>query len=163
MNTTADATVDEYRRHLGELYEQARGWLSEAGLDCEEKSMALHEERSGQYDAPRLLIRQLDGEPLAELRPIGADILGAEGRVDLHGPLDSRPILYLLTGGPTLHPSSSTESGEKPQEHTRPLFRGIDHEGWYALADREHKSVRTLNRETFLELLEKAVDYGERK
>lgn len=163
MSTTVDASVDEYRRHLGELYEQIRDWLREAGFACEEVRVAVHEERSGQYDAPGLIVRRLDGEELAELAPIGADILGAEGRVDLRGALDSRPILYLLTVGPTLPTSRSTSSGDKLEEHARPLFRGIDHEGWYTLADEEPKSVRALYRETFLDLLKKVADDDERK
>ncbi len=162
MSTTAEVVVDEYRRHLEELYEQVRKWLDEAGLVCEEQNMSIHEERSGQYQAPELRI--LNGNKLlVELIPIGADIIGAEGRVDLRGHLDTRPILYLLPDGPVLHTSISIGSEEVLEKQNRPLFKGIDHEGWYALADRDPKSVRTLDREIFFALLKQVADYGERE
>lgn len=156
MNATVDATVDEYRQRLGELYEQVRGWLREAELGCKEQAVLLHEEQNGQYEAPGLLIHDPDGGKLAELVPIGADILGAEGRVDLHGPLDTRPILYLLTPGPA-------DSGEMLEKHARPLFTGVGREGWYTFGDREPASVRILDRDGFADLLKKVSDYGERE
>jgi hypothetical protein len=159
MTTPVAESVEEYLRHLEDLYNQIREWLREVGLAWEEKSVAIHEERSGQYAVPRLLIRRPDGEQVAELNPIGADIIGAEGRVDLRGPLDSRPILYLLKGGPTFKTAISTSSGEKQEEHVQPLFKGIDHEGWYTPEDRRPKSVQALERETFLDLLKQVADY----
>ena len=162
MTTPVEESVEEYLQRLEDLYSQIQEWLREAGLAWKKKSVAMHEERSGQYQASGLLLHS-GGAPLAEFIPIGADILGAEGRVDLHGPLDNCPIVYLLVGGPRLHTSLSTGSGERLEEHTHPLFTGINHEGWYALDDREPKAVRPLDHKVFLDLLGKVADYGEWK
>ena len=158
MSTLIIESVDEYLRHLEELYKQIQEWLHGEGLAWEEQKVVVNEERSGPYKASLLIIRQSDGEQMAKLKPIGAHIIGAKGRVDLSGALDSQPFLYLLTAGPTVEMSISTEPGGELEEHAPPLFRGIDREGWYALADREPKSVQRVNRETFLDLLEKVAD-----
>lgn len=77
----------------GQVEDYLRPFIDKGDVQLERSAIAMNEEWLGAYDAPRLLIRI--GAAVAELRPVGAIIFGADGRVDLRGPRDQLKLVLV--------------------------------------------------------------------
>jgi hypothetical protein len=150
-------TVERYIERLEKLYDDAEHWLRDAELSSERRLVAIDETVVGRYQAPQLRIRTAAGRKLAELEPVGAQVVGALGRVDLRGRFDSVPILYLLKGGPSVRTAVSG-SGTPTEERVTPLFRGVTRDGWY-IVELEHPGLaRPVDSDCFLDLIRRVAD-----
>ena len=158
METKVDQKKKDYLKWLNELYQDIKKWVKTRALVVKEKEVNLNEELLGQYKAPGLIIIDKKGEKIAELQPVGAQIIGANGRVDLIGKLDQMYLVYLEPSGPSL---SITEkvTNEKTQKPSRPLFRGVDNPGWYWIESARLGRARVATEELFLDLLTEVSDY----
>jgi hypothetical protein len=158
MEPQVDLKKQQYIRWINELYGQVKKWVETKNLVTKEKEVELNEELLGQYKAPGLLIEEKKGKKIAELKPVGAQIIGAEGRVDVVGKVDKMHLIYLEPPGPGL---STTEkvSGEEPQRPSRPLFRGVNRPGWYWIESARLGRAKPVTEEMFLDMLAEVSDY----
>jgi hypothetical protein len=124
-------------------------------MKMREKNVSVVELMSGEYQAPALEIYSNAGARLAELEPIGTWILGALGRVDLKGVNDTEGFLYFAEGDPHLAVTIASE-----EEHPAPVFRNIEHAGWYWIENVRLGRARRLDSEIFVDLLLEVSDYG---
>jgi hypothetical protein len=108
-----------------------------------------------------LTIDDAHGKQVAQLIPVGAWIIGAEGRVDLVGLLDKEILVYLKKGGPHLKVKESTEPSDA-REWSRPLFQGVDRPGWYWIEEKRLGRARLVTKQLFLDLLAEVSDHGVR-
>lgn len=93
---------------VGTVRNLLRPLASKGLVQFSDTTSPISEWHAGRYDAPGL-VAQLGGAKV-ELVPIGAEIAGAHGRVDLAGPQGQVPLLLLRGTSPQPGPSSSTSS-----------------------------------------------------
>jgi hypothetical protein len=152
MTADGESRVREYLAAVESLYVDVERWV--AGFAVVERRTTTLNEQAGRYDAVSLSIHPRSAEQTAavELRPIGASIIGARGRVDLIGRLGSRTFVYLPKGGPTFHSSVSSE-GKVLESRATPVLRGVDRDGWYWIEDARRGRALPVEETLFLELL----------
>ncbi len=89
------ARRDQWLRDIDDLYTQVRAWLAplenEGVVQYSTWSAPLQEDYIGSYQVDVLSL--LIGKQRVELRPKGTLIVGANGRVDVHGQRAVRTIL----------------------------------------------------------------------
>lgn len=90
---------------LHALYAQIEGFLAEhlknGNVEISTEMVHLNESGIGAYDAPQFVIRIHHQEVLCE--PIGTNVIGAYGRVDMFGPLNQ--VSFVLVDRDTTGPS----------------------------------------------------------
>ncbi len=86
--------IQEWKSLLRSLFDQVRLWCEQKAPDLllSERPYLVKEELFGQYPASVLHADSDKGH--AELRPIGARVVGAEGRVDVVGPEQDHVLIY---------------------------------------------------------------------
>ena len=79
---------DDWKKHLGEFYQLAEGFLQkyidQGKVRITTATKQITEEYIGSYDVKSLEVQI--GTIKVQFDPIGTRILGAKGRVDMHGP-----------------------------------------------------------------------------
>jgi len=151
MEAVVKQRVENFRASLTKLFEQVQSWLTDAGFSAESTEMNITEPRPGSYTVPMLTIYDESRRALAQVRPVGAWIIGADWRVDLCGHLENEVLVYWAKGAPEIE---SPESDRKENHKTRiPLFRGADKEGWYWIEDKLRGKARPLDKELFMDLI----------
>lgn len=90
--------VGSFRRSVRALVDNAKAWLGdmESPPACQEETITLKEQRTGEYEVPMLRIWEAGKE--IRLEPVACFVVGADGRVDLIGPLDTFKIVLHGTG-----------------------------------------------------------------
>jgi hypothetical protein len=91
--------VGHWREQLRLLFENLRLWCQALprGADVQEELITIREERSGEYEVSRLVIRS-DGQVMW-VEPVALWIVGADGRVDLEGVGGPFTLLYSQQDG----------------------------------------------------------------
>ncbi|MBM4023834.1 MAG: hypothetical protein FJ280_00280 [Planctomycetes bacterium] len=143
MRSSTKSRQDEYLARVNALYSDAEKWIEGTDLEVSRGTMELDEEALGRYAAPTLTIQDAQGKKVADLLPVGAQIIGAEGRVDIVGRLDRNHLLYL----------PPKEAG------VRRSFKGMGEAGWYWIGETRLRRVHRLAQELFLDLLSEVSDY----
>ncbi len=159
MGTKADIRKQKYIAWLKELHDEVKKWIKKEKLVAQEKDVEINEEIPGRYQAPSLSIQDKSGKEIAELRPVGAWIIGAEGRVDVIGRLDQIHLVYLEPPGPGISVVVSDDGG-KIERNSRILFQGVENPGWYWIEDKPRGKAHLINGELFMDLLSEVSDYG---
>jgi len=159
MKTNIKSKQEEYISKIKQLYSEIENWVERKSFVSQKGEVEINEEIPGRYKVPALSIQNQEGKQVAELRPIGAWIVGAKGRVDLIGLFDQNYLVYMEAGGSHIATSISI-GGEKTEEKAKPLFKGIDQAGWYWIEDKRRGRARLLNAELFMDLLSEVSDYG---
>jgi hypothetical protein len=159
MRSSTRSKQEEYISRLNALYSEVVEWIKDADLKVSHGQTEIREEIPGSYDAPTLTITDEKGNKVADLLPVGAWVIGAEGRVDLVGLMDRDSLVYLREGGPHIKTTESVETGDAG-EWSRPLFRGVDRPGWYWIEDKRLGRARPVTRQMFLDLLAEVSDHG---
>ncbi len=124
--TVARSDIDEWRDELSALYDRLAGWLSRMDPPpiIERETATIHEERSGPYEAPKLVITS-GTEGRLEVQPVARWVVGADGRVDLIGVEGPMHLILLRDRG-----------------------------GWYYLPDRVTMDLQPLDETLFHRLAE---------
>jgi hypothetical protein len=148
--------ISQYIERLQNLYDDIRLWSRGQGLDITREEERLLEQDLGTYSAPALKIT-CSGKFVASVKPIGANVIGASGRVDIIGRLDKDSLVYLQTG-PHLTINTSTD-GEIIERSSKPFFKGVTDDGWYRIEEKRLGRARLLDQELFLDLLTEVSDY----
>lgn len=157
MSIDVDGNVPVYLERLSALYADVRRWLGDKGVEITEDSIEIYEAEFGRYNAPRLSIRKNQGGMLAEIRPVGASIIAADGRADIVGTLDTQSLVYFHDGGPQVDVTQDRPDGVVVGH--RPMFRGVDMDGWYWMEEKRFGRVRRLDESLLLDLLAEVSDY----
>ena len=130
-----------------------RAWLSrDPKLALGERSYVL-EDTVGRYEAPGLEIVHHNAT-VATVEPRAAAVIGAQGRLDVKGPLDEAPVVYLESAGPM-----ETRPGGGGVVQLRPLFRGVEKPGWYWITRSRAREVRRIDESSFRAILFAISDY----
>ena len=88
MNEQRRMILDRFLKSVDELYDNISSWLSPYGLTTLPEKIEITEEASGAYKANKLTIQDEKKEIVASIMPVGAWVIGANGRVDLIGKYD---------------------------------------------------------------------------
>jgi len=158
MNEPEAIPAEYFVAEVRKLYDAIGEWLSSTPLITSQEEFELKEEALGDYRIEELIISEKEGDNVAELVPVGADVIGANGRVDLVGRRDRAAIVLLEPGGPSV--TSRISAGEHIETSETPLLRGVDEPGWYWVQDRRRGKAHKLNKEIFSELLVEVSDYA---
>jgi len=162
MDEKSKIIVERFQGRLDMLYRSVEEYLSGQGVTPERKTFRVTEQRPGPYDVQMLKLVKNEKE-VASIVPVGAWIIGAEGRVDLRGPLGFESISYFTEGGPAYKSSVSvdgdTDSSDKEPKWIR-YYKNVDLEGWYWVESAQLGIARRVDKDIFLSLLERVSDYA---
>lgn len=148
----------EYQAKLAALYSEIKRWVEPLGIQSHQYQVQLLEESFGGYMASGMKL-YLNNRLLAELKPIGAAIIGASGRVDFIGSVATATIVYLEQGGPRIT-ITAADGASSQTRHGPMLFAGIRQSGWYWIQNRKSSKALPLNKELCLTLLSSVSDHA---
>ena len=108
----------EYLGHIKTLFGDVREWLKEYTqnnkITIEDAIIRIDEEIIGVYEVPKLKITI--GSKIAELIPIGTNLIGTKGRVDLVG--DRRKSKFILADRSAKGFTTQSSGNNKPKKPT---------------------------------------------
>ncbi len=154
MNEIKEQTPQYFLDSIADLYKSIEGWVKLQSISITREEVELNEEFYGIYKADKLVLKR-DGVILADIIPIGARVIGANGRVDMVGEFDKVIILYFEKSGPAM--TTTTTGIQFPSVYR--FFRDVKERGWYWLEDTRREKAHKLDRELFYELLTEVSDY----
>lgn len=134
------ARRDEWLQRLEEFYGQVKGYVEpyvSSGKMCVNfTNKPMHEEHIGSYEARSLDMKM--GQDTVRFDPVGAELIGARGRVDMVGPggsvrfvlvremlQDPQIEVRILREGETAPPANAPEVGGTIWKITTPPPRAI--------------------------------------
>jgi hypothetical protein len=124
-------------------------WLKEKLLYCKSMDYPMNEKESGEYVAQKLIIFK------DKIRPVGAWIIGASGRIDLIGDFDQQILIYLKENTKLATNEKKAERSDRGYS----FYRGFEGEGWYWIEEKRLGNIYPVNKKLFLELLTEVTDY----
>ncbi len=133
-------------------------WISELGhqITAQEVEITKTEEPSGTYKTKQFDFI-MDGSVKISLIPYGIWIIGAKGRIDIHGPSGTEKLLFFATGGPgvsgEINVGRESENGIK--KINQGYFDNVDEENWYWYDDSSYRKVAKFSKEIINSLLER--------
>jgi hypothetical protein len=140
-------TIKRWLINITDLFDDLSGYLQDhvkAGkISISSSFVSINEEFLGVYEAPKLTIKIGNSE--AELVPIGRMIFGAQGRIDLRGPVDVKKFVLVpedLTKA-TIRIMSQQEAKKEANEN-----KGPSKLAWKISSGPRH-DYTDLNAETF--------------
>jgi hypothetical protein len=151
MEQLAD-TKTEYLTALDGLYDDVDDWVKIRGFETVRGLKEIREEEFGIYEAPTLEIK-LGERFIARLDPIGASIVGADGRVDLKGRVTSEIISLFEKPRPSIA-ISDVFNEEVPKQRMYPFYPEVTEPGWYWIQFRVRGRAHRMSKELFIELLD---------
>src|SRR5260370_21474609 len=119
------AQVRIYQKRLDQLFKQIREWLKGTGIRLKETQISIDEGFPNSYKAKALDLVD-SGKLIGKVTPAGFRIIGAEGRVDFVGTLDTQSVIYLVNGGPPVPPASRSPRIVRK----RPLYSFVKGPRW---------------------------------
>ncbi len=149
-----DRNVRRFLEQLKKLYSFIEEFCREYGLRCRYSDLEIYEEFAGKYKAKELYVYS-DGDLLFKLKPIGAHIIAADGRVDLIGKFEERRLVFLSR--PYELQTEIKIDGRVIERKVRPLYKGFEKEGWYVSL--EGGKIRLLNKATLCQILEEVSEF----
>jgi len=155
MNEIKEKTPQYFLDSIAELYKNIEDWVKLQSISITREEVELNEELYGIYKAEKLVLKNSDGVTLSDIIPIGAGVIGANGRVDMVGKFDRAIILYFEEGGPAM---TTTITGIQTPSIYR-FFRNVKERGWYWIEDTRREKAHKIDRDLFYELLTEVSDY----
>jgi len=155
------AVLNEYLNNISEFYNIVTEWLRDKSLFCKERDYNINEKLSGEYSAKKLLIFKKDASnQIAEICPVGAWIIGADGRIDLIGDFDQQILIYLKKDIKIKTPTGITTGGKSHDlpENSYSHYKGFEQSGWYWIEDKRLGKAHAVNKELFFDLLAEVSD-----
>ncbi len=157
MNEQRTKILDRFLKGIDELYASINSWLSSYGLPTLTEQIEITEEISGTYKAHKLTIHDEKKETIANIIPVAAWVIGANGRVDLTGKYDKVIIVNLEKSAPSL--TTTMRVNDHQETSHRQFYKGIEKTGWYWIEDRRRGKAHLLDKKLFLDLLSEVSDY----
>jgi hypothetical protein len=130
-------------------YDRIEFWLKNTVLRTQRNKFTLTEE----------LFRSYNAFTLKTLLPVGADVIGAEGRIDILGTVDQQGLLYLAAGGPQFNVTMGMGPSATRVPHR--VFKNVTDDGWYWLENVRLGHARLLDEALFKDLLKGVADLYE--
>ncbi len=163
MDREAKMILNEYLKNLSEYYEMVEEWLKEKSFFSKKIDHDMHESASGKYTTQKMLIYKDKDEKnkIAELIPVGAWTIGANGRVDLIGNFDQENFIYLKEDIKIrISLTTSVNDEEHPvSNNARSLYRGFERPGWYWVENRKLAKAHLIKKDLFFDLLSEVSNY----
>ncbi len=144
-----DKKVEEFLKKLEFLFKQIEEFAKKYNLSWRYEDIEIYEEYGGRYRAKELFVLK-DGEFVFKVKPIGAYIIGADGRADMIGTLDSVVLIYLEK--PYVMEFKISSSSTRI-----PLYDGFKESGWYISLER--KKIAPVNDENICKVLEDISEF----
>ncbi|MGO8820287.1 MAG: hypothetical protein ACLQO6_03545 [Desulfomonilaceae bacterium] len=153
MQKQIESKLNNYRKAVDELFARIEDWLKQTDLKTIREKIEINEASPGKYQAEMLIIKDPNGVTVVKLRPVGAWIIAADGRVDIEGAGPSEELLYWEKGAPEIKTPTNGKGRSKTLTVKR-LFRGADKPGWYWLDNVRLGRARSLDdKELFLDII----------
>lgn len=147
MDKELKAVLELYLNNIKELYADVYAWLAQKNLSFEEVEHEIDEELFGKYKTRKMIINLPEKNiTLANLSPVSASVIGADGRVDLIGDYDQQILLYLTPN----KPDGTIENIP---------YKEVKQNGWYWIEDYRRAKAHLIDKELFFELLEAVSDH----
>ena len=158
MDSKAQKKLSEFFTRVNHLYSDIELWLKTEQFIIKKEKIEISEKIAGSYKIESLIVLDNENNKIAELRPVGAWIIAAEGRVDIIGKLNKENLVYLISEGPHLTIIEEAKNS-KTAKSSRPLFRGIEGNGWYWIESKRPGRARLLDKNLFIDLMSMVSDY----
>ena len=149
-----DKKVQLFLEKLEELYKFVEEFCKEQNLEYRYEDIEIYEEFGGRYKTKELFVYK-DGEFLFKLKPVGAYIIAADGRVDLIGKFDEKRLIFLTRQHELV--TKLEENGKILSEKRTPLYSGFRGAGWYIALER--KRVTPLSKVSLCQVLEEVSEF----
>ena len=157
MITAIKQEPKEFLKSIQALFNEIEPWAIAKNLLIKHDYVTLNEEKYGIYEAETIQVFTITNDKIAELSPVGASIIGAKGRVDLIGTIDSVVLVDWDKGGPSFE--TTVTNGAETQKHIKPLYRDVNEPGWYWVESRKLSRAHKLDEQLFYDLLLAVSDY----
>ncbi len=92
-----DRKRDDWLAKVRDLMDSIKAWAEQRRWFVDEQEKAVEEDRVGRYMVPTLFIQAPGGK--IHVEPIGCDIIGAQGRVDIEAFPSLKRLLLVLVNG----------------------------------------------------------------
>ena len=149
--------VEKFLRNLDLLFGQIEAFAKKYNLSWRYENIEIYEEYAGKYKAKELYVLKND-DFIFKIKPIGAYIIGAEGRADMVGILDSVVLVYLEKNH-FLETKISVGNEKNIISHSKePLYVGFENPGWYISLER--KKIAPITEENICEILEDISEFS---
>lgn len=118
--------LDDWKRYLNQFYSMVDGFLKpyvdSKKIEIQRAGIDLQEEYIGAYTVSKLIIRL--GENEVVLEPIGTNLIGAKGRVDMLGPKGQVKFVLVPkeSRGPKVTVQTWIEGDEPLQKPEQPVI-----------------------------------------
>ena len=142
-NSAAQIKIQEYVKRIELLYTDIRAWLASENLKVIDIRVDILEKMAA-YEVTGLLVKTQTGKELAEIKPAGASVIAAVGRIDVDGWLGTEYLLYMLKHRPELG---------------KPFYKGLNEDAWYWAEDSYRNRAHRLKKSLLLELITLVSDY----
>lgn len=108
---------DDWLARLRDLMDAIKSWAEQRRWFVDEQEKTIEEDRVGRYTVPTLFIQAPSGK--IHVEPIGCDIVGAQGRVDIESfPTLNRLLLILVKGSWKIKTDSGIDWPERWSEQS---------------------------------------------
>ncbi len=161
MDKEKKEILDEYLDNVSKCYAMVEEWLNGKFLSSKQVEYVVYEEASGKYETKKLLVYKNENNQIAELLPVGAWVIGANGRIDLIGNFDQQILVYLKKDIKIKASTTTSIGDEEHQEaskNSRSLYKGFEKAGWYWIEDNKLGKAHALNKDLFFDLLSEVAD-----
>jgi hypothetical protein len=161
MDQNIDGEVEFFIDAVNSLFTEIQSWLAQTNLEGMQEETEISEEASGTYALKKMALEDKGKKKIAEFLPIGAFVIGGDGRVDMVGRIDKAILVHL---GKDASMKTQMMDGDSIETTTVPFFEGVERPGWYWIENGKRGKANFFNRELFIELLREVSDYeiGER-
>lgn len=151
--------LDDWKRYLDQFYSMVDGFLQpyveSNKIEIQKADIGLQEEYIGAYTVSKLTIRLGENEII--LKPIGTNLIGAKGRVDMLGPKGQVKFVLVPkeSSGPKITVQTWIEGEEPPQKSKQPV---ISEWAWKIATPPPHISYIELEEESFQSAIMEVVN-----
>ncbi len=142
---------------LSKMERYLKVYIDDGKINAHREPIELSEPNVGSYDTEELILKI--GIKRVVARPMGMQLIGAKGQVDLIGPRGIIRIALLERGGPKRE-VAILEFNQFVEDNGGFKYRNsdIDKQGWYITSPPPDITVTALNKETFQEAIMELAD-----
>lgn len=152
MTVTMDENALSFQHSVDQLYQEMIGWCDSLKIEHDIQKIQIIDGDIGEYEIDSLKLKD-QNQTIAEFKPVGCRIIGAEGRMDLYGMFDREILVYLK------YPGTSFSNDINGGQFRSSLYSNVKQTGWYWIESHIQRKALLITKETFLDLLNMVSDY----
>ena len=127
-----EAWQDELSKLYSDMEEHLKKYITAGKIKIQREFITISEPKFESYKAEKLTFSIGLGKVIA--KPVGMDLIGAKGRVDLTGQMGSRKIVLFDKGAPAwVHTTTLPDYSDDTQSEVISFKSKIDEYGWYII------------------------------